>query len=530
MFHRGRRGLFPGPSSRLIPPVADEALAVLFAARGEDGRAFAALQRFDGFLSEPDVLLGRWADREPAEAARHDSLGRLLLDRIDRVPDVLDDEADWEALVAMLEARARVWTMERAYLDRHRVEVMTPDALAHTLTPGSAFVATVGRWSGGDKRHPTATTVHQRAAFVLRSDGTLSVRHARSASGREAALAYREIAAAPERAMLRAGAWNTRIPADPALTRVIRAATEGWVDSLLVDLDGVRRVLWAGGGVLDPGLLVDADGRRLGEHLVISSVPSAQSIPLLAGTPLAPVEGRTLVVAAVPSSPVDVSGETVVRESWFFDVDVVSETLTIPASLPALARESGSVAANGAGADRLVDEPGTVDTLRAWSGRGRLAGYGLVHVIGHTHADPDPESCGVLLPGPDGEAVVMTPERIRYGWRLGDPVVVLSGCRTGQSSGYAWGEFAGRSSYFAAGARAIVASMWPVDDRATSTLMGRLHRNLGQGMGPTDALLEAKRWTSSLTDDTGGRPFEHPVYWAAFRLIGGPDPAPAPAR
>jgi len=520
-FEGGRAGLFPGPSTRLIPPVADRALAVLHAARGEELEAFEALQRMDGFLSEPDLLLGRWSSHEPAIAARHDSLGRAYLEARDRSPTTLTTEDDWEALVGWLELRTAVWTLERAYLERHPLPVASPEALARTLPPGTAFVADVGRWFGGDKRSPVSTTSHWQASFVLRDDGTLRVRGRRTTPGVEEARSHRSRLVATQRALLRAGAWSTRIPVDPALTRAYRAASEGWADSLLVDLEGASRVLWATGEVFVPSLLVGADGRSFGERFILSHVPSSQSIPLLTDPSRRRGVDPVLVVAAVPKAPVDVSGETLLRESWFFDVDVAASRAAVPVALPELDVESRAAAPDGRDGDRLIGAPATVDTLIAWSASGRLARYGLVHVIGHTYGDPDPEACGVLLPGSDRRSVVMTPDRVRYGWRLHDPLVVLSGCRTGQGAGYAWGEFPGRSSYFAAGARAIVASMWPVDDLATSTLMGRFHRNLGRGLDPALALSEAKTWTAGWEEPGGTRPFAHPVYWSAFRLIGG---------
>ena len=55
------------------------------------------------------------------------------------------------------------------------------------------------------------------------------------------------------------------------------------------------------------------------------------------------------------------------------------------------------------------------------------------------------------------------------------------------------------------GARALLVSLWPVRDTATSLLMVRFYEN----------------WL--VQDLKADRPFEHPYYWSAFILIGDPN-------
>ena len=43
---------------------------------------------------------------------------------------------------------------------------------------------------------------------------------------------------------------------------------------------------------------------------------------------------------------------------------------------------------------------------------------------------------------------------------------------------------------------------------------------MGVPLSKPAALREAKMWLRSYQDASGGRPFAHPAYWAAFVLLG----------
>jgi CHAT domain-containing protein len=97
----------------------------------------------------------------------------------------------------------------------------------------------------------------------------------------------------------------------------------------------------------------------------------------------------------------------------------------------------------------------------------------------------------------------------------GTSLVVLSSCETGlptlQASGAAYDVAIG---FRMAGAQAVVASLWRVDDRATRLLMGELYRRLSDGTPVVEALWAAKK---ALRREPG---FEDPRYWAAFEVFG----------
>jgi CHAT domain-containing protein len=60
----------------------------------------------------------------------------------------------------------------------------------------------------------------------------------------------------------------------------------------------------------------------------------------------------------------------------------------------------------------------------------------------------------------------------------------------------------------------VVASLWPVDDRATETLMREFYRALGRGGTAASALREAQQRVRRSPRT------RHPHYWAGFVVLG----------
>jgi tetratricopeptide (TPR) repeat protein len=161
-------------------------------------------------------------------------------------------------------------------------------------------------------------------------------------------------------------------------------------------------------------------------------------------------------------------------------------------------------------------------------------------------------------------------------------LVVLSACDTQRGQRVGDSAMALPWGFFFAGAKTVVASLWQVDDEATSLLMVRFFENLlgvheaprragaraygaGAAMAPEPALREAREWLRSLTAVEAGRarerlgklvedaesarkelasatrgpgglvprpteklpadvrPYAHPYYWAAFVCVGAGD-------
>jgi CHAT domain-containing protein/Tfp pilus assembly protein PilF len=103
-----------------------------------------------------------------------------------------------------------------------------------------------------------------------------------------------------------------------------------------------------------------------------------------------------------------------------------------------------------------------------------------------------------------------------YNLKLGADLVVLSACQTALGKEVRGEGLIGLTRGFMyAGAPRVVASLWRIDDRATSELMKRFYQGmLGQGLRPAAALRAAqvsmwkdKRWQAA-------------HYWAAFTIQG----------
>lgn len=107
-----------------------------------------------------------------------------------------------------------------------------------------------------------------------------------------------------------------------------------------------------------------------------------------------------------------------------------------------------------------------------------------------------------------------------YQQQLARPrLVVLSACQTRASTYYGGEGMIGFSRPFEmADIPLIVASLWPVDSRATTQLMIHFHQARKRAGLSTAAALRAAQ--AAMINDPEGR-YHHPYYWASFVLVGG---------
>lgn len=115
------------------------------------------------------------------------------------------------------------------------------------------------------------------------------------------------------------------------------------------------------------------------------------------------------------------------------------------------------------------------------------------------------------------DGAVYTDELMRYDLRY--ELVTLSACETGRGHVTAGDEVVGigRGLLFA-GARALIASLWRVNDALTAELMNALYRCLAEGASKAAALREAQLALLR------AYPGLHLAFWGAFELIGNADP------
>jgi CHAT domain-containing protein len=153
---------------------------------------------------------------------------------------------------------------------------------------------------------------------------------------------------------------------------------------------------------------------------------------------------------------------------------------------------------------------------------GNLRDYRVLHFATHAVADTEnPELSGLWLSRVDADGHpregFLGLSDI-YDLDLGAGLVVLSGCRTALGKEVRGEGLIGLTRAFQyAGAPRVVASLWPVDDRATAKLMTRFYQAMWRRrnpLAPAAALREAQR---SLRQDPR---FRDPHSWAGFVFQG----------
>jgi tetratricopeptide (TPR) repeat protein len=146
--------------------------------------------------------------------------------------------------------------------------------------------------------------------------------------------------------------------------------------------------------------------------------------------------------------------------------------------------------------------------------------FSIVHFATHAIVDVNrPEISGIVLSS-RGQYGHRQDGMLRmndiYNLEMPVDLVVLSGCETAAGRGMgSEGVFSLSRAFFYAGAERVLASLWPVEDRATAAFMPEFYRALLiDHMSPAGALRVAQqrlardsRWSS-------------PYYWAGFVLQG----------
>jgi CHAT domain-containing protein len=139
--------------------------------------------------------------------------------------------------------------------------------------------------------------------------------------------------------------------------------------------------------------------------------------------------------------------------------------------------------------------------------------YSVVHIASHGQFDADPKKSFLLTF--DGKLDMDALERDMKLTRFReDPVelLTLSACRTAAGDDRAALGLAGVA--VKAGARSALATLWFVNDQASSALVVDFYHRIAAGESKVSALQAAQQ--RLLADPR----FRHPSYWAPFLLIG----------
>jgi tetratricopeptide (TPR) repeat protein len=254
--------------------------------------------------------------------------------------------------------------------------------------------------------------------------------------------------------------------------------------------------------------------------------PAAKALAILADPVFSREDARVArsqQALAEKRLPTALAAQTPARESEppltraIRDTGIAGTGLRIP-RLPGTRREAAGILALVPAAERR--QAFDFEANRATAMSDELSQYRIVHFATHgllnsTH----PELSGIVLSLVDAEGKqqdgFLRLHEI-YNLRLPVELVVLSACQTGLGKEIKGEGLVGLvRGFMYAGAARVMASLWKVDDRATSELMQRFYRGLVRDqLRPAAALRaaqvamwEQKRW-------------EDPYYWAAFCMQG----------
>ena len=138
----------------------------------------------------------------------------------------------------------------------------------------------------------------------------------------------------------------------------------------------------------------------------------------------------------------------------------------------------------------------------------------LIHIAAHALTDnADPLLSRVLLEPQGRDDGLLSLSDVRRTRLHGKPLVVLSACESGLGKSYSDESVQALSTAFLqAGADAVIASLWLVDDKSSSLMMADFYKALAEGTPPSMALRGAMQRAIKLKP--------HPFYWAAFTYTG----------
>lgn len=353
-----------------------------------------------------------------------------------------------------------------------------PRALAYYVATGDS-VCLYYLSTQGDERSFRLST----SAAALRSlvDETLvSVSHAAAPRERRAQLRDGVGASRAAKSLAR----DSRAPADPA-PLLGRLAEVLFPEDLR---DKVERL----------------SGLTVVPALNIGTVPFAGLDPNGDGSPLA--ESTAINVEAalrdVLAGRIFGMGEGVAPQSITGDPDATTDPQWMFPRLPGAAREAEAIARRF-GTVAVIGPDATVDEVAP-----KMAEAEYIHVAAHGFSDPDDPIDGSFLALTGGRLTARAIQEMRFDRH---PLVVLSACQTGLGGTLDAGIIGLARAFLLAGSSSVVASLWNVDDEATSWIMSRFAENI-----PSHPPAEALR----LAQQAARQKWPDPKIWAAFIVFG----------
>jgi len=551
IFTVARMNVPPGFARRVRPLDGHEALALLELRRGRGEEAWMALQRSRAAVHLDFARLGLWSQRDPegfrdAQLLRRELLGlRRTLAGMDPDVELSWTPDTWRSILRFVEGWRRLSDLQARYLHAFPPQEASLARVRAMLGAKSALLGVVEVALGGDPTVGDQRLRKEGWLYVLRRSGPIVWEPLPELEGRDAI----RLRSTWQRT-LRAAFWPLHVDPDPEVVADHRAYARRYLDPALPHLAGIEHLV-VEGSLIPYEILIGPNGRPTIDLFDVTHVPSAHVATMLAerweNEPVREVRSILSLSAAAPRPGTETLERLASASGVYRDLRRPRSSFTRseipPDGLPSLpyAAVEASLVARKFPAATLLQGAGVEQRLHQIESGEGLGRFDVVHFAGHSLTDGSPELAGLALarhdagPGPlDDE--ILDVEEILLGWDLDARLLTLSGCETARAAGAERGEVLGFTpALFAAGARSVLSSLWPVDDQATALLMDRFYDNLtgryadvrmgerGVPLPTARALREAKIHLRNLVDDHGRRPFEHPVYWGGFILLGLPE-------
>jgi CHAT domain-containing protein len=296
-------------------------------------------------------------------------------------------------------------------------------------------------------------------------------------------------------------------------------------------IESYRAVITGGRNPLD---VAGATGRKLYDALLAPAVSDAPSesrfiiVPdedlysfnfesLPAGKDAGKFWIEQATVAIAPSLNFLAGGAGAVRSHTQARILLIGDPVSMMPQYPKLefaTQEMNSIASAMSrlestvlkGADARPDSYGSASPGR----------FGFIHFSAHASANQvSPLDSAVILSGPPEKSRLLARDVMNI--PLTAELVTVSACRSAGGKTYAGEGLVGFAwSFLKAGAGNVIAGLWDVSDRSTSSLMTSLYREIAAGSPIPDALRASK-----LALIHGGGAYAKPFYWAPFQLYMG---------
>lgn len=184
------------------------------------------------------------------------------------------------------------------------------------------------------------------------------------------------------------------------------------------------------------------------------------------------------------------------------DPDAMGDEEWIFPRLPGAAREAMAIAQRF-GTTALIGSDATIEEVSP-----KMATAEYIHIAAHGFSSAHDPIDGSFLALSDGRLTARDIQSMEF---MKSPLVVLSACQTGLGGRLEAGIIGLARAFLFAGSSSVLASLWNVDDEATSWIMVRFVENL-ESQPPAEAL--------RLAQQAARQKWPDPNIWAAFVVFG----------